>query len=118
MQMSERSRSPVAHNNIASDDLEVEQGLWWPSKEELLAALDAATRRFIDSEADLLRLDANERSLTHRFAVHLESQLPGWNVDCEYNRDGDLPKRLTMDIPQNVSAADTNARTVFPDIIV
>jgi hypothetical protein len=47
----------------------------------------------------------------------MEPLFPEWNVDCEYNRDHDDPKRL--EIPRrSVSTDDTQATTVFPDIIV
>ena len=47
---------------------------------------------FIDH--DLLGIDANERSITFRFAMYLQQCFPGWTVDCEYNRDSIEPKRL------------------------
>jgi hypothetical protein len=42
-------------------------------------------------EQPLLDFDlVHERSTAHRLAVHLDHQFPGWNVDCEYDRDGRL----------------------------
>jgi hypothetical protein len=52
-----------------------------------------------------------------QLAGYLEPFFGGWNVDCEYNRNHDDPKRL--EIPgRNVRLDDTQARTIFPDIIV
>lgn len=56
--------------------------------------------------------------MTHRLALYLESEFPGWDVDCEYNRLGDAPKKLTRRLSEQVDAADTDAYTVFPDIVV
>lgn len=65
----------------------------------------------------LLEANANERSITFRFAMYLQSQIPEWTVDCEYNRDGIDPKRLGhLDIFPD--SDDEEARTVFPDVIV
>jgi len=40
----------------------------------------------IRNDAHLLKIDVNERSITHRLAVHLQDAFKGWDVDCEYNR--------------------------------
>ena len=69
-------------------------------------------------DCPLLEMNANERSLTHKFAEHLQKEFPEWSVDCEYNRDGDdIPKRLRA-MFDHIPADDENAQTVFPDIIV
>ena len=36
----------------------------------------------------------HERSTAHRLAVHLEPLFPNWNIDCEYDRDGQKLKLL------------------------
>ena len=86
-------------------------------KEEVQRRLYAAYNALLKHDRALLELDANERSLTHKLAEHLQVEFPEWNVDCEYNRKGALPKRLTG-IKENVSTDDTCGKTVFPDIIV
>ncbi len=69
----------------------------------------------------LLKVNANERSITHRLAVHLGSVFQGWHVDCEYNRDGHDPenwKRLLLS-PECTSRANSDEGSqVYPDIIV
>jgi len=80
--------------------------------EQVLAALEM----LLDNDAHLLAVNANERSITHRFGSYLQTQFHDMHVDCEYNRDGIDPKRL-MNFGL-VSADDTEARTVFPDVIV
>jgi hypothetical protein len=49
--------------------------------------------------------------MCHKLAEHLQRELPQWNVDCEYNRDGNYPKKLR--VPRAVKEC-----SVFPDIIV
>ena len=51
---------------------------------------------------------SSEWSIAHRLAVYLEHQLPEWNVDCEYNRQG-------QDSHGKKSA---NSKNIRPDIIV
>lgn len=71
---------------------------------------------FLEDDAYLLQIDANERSVTHRFAMHLQQQLPKLHVDCEYNRDGVNPKRISR-FYLDPTSEDTEAKTVFPDVI-
>jgi hypothetical protein len=80
------------------------------------AAVIAALEKLLADDSYLLYADASERSITHRFAMHLQDIFTNWSVDCEYNRNGLDPKRLN-DIGL-VNAADGGARTVFPDVIV
>ena len=75
-----------------------------------------AITRLLMEDGELLRVDANERSITHCLASHLKAELPYLHVDCEYNRDGIEPKRI-RGISQETSSNDTEAKTVFPDII-
>lgn len=63
-------------------------------------AVARALSELLENDHDLLGIDANERSITFRFAMYLQRHFPDWTVDCEYNRDGAEPK------------------TVFPDVIV
>ena len=76
-----------------------------------------ALHRLIAEDADLFKADANERSISHRLAIYLEQEFPGWNVDCEYNRDGHEPKRLQLN-PETIRSDDEQGTTVYPDIIV
>jgi hypothetical protein len=86
-------------------------------REFVRQSLDSAIRRFIAGDFQLLVLDVNERSVTHKLAEYLQDKFPAWHVDCEYNRDHDDPKRLN--IPRgSISTDDDQGTTVFPDIIV
>ncbi len=80
----------------------------------------AAIRQLLDVDRLLLIVDAHERSITHQLAVHMRDSFKGWDVDCEYNRDGhDHPKRLEVNLhPTSVNCEATEGSLVFPDIIV
>lgn len=76
-----------------------------------------ALRMLMETDTHLMEVNANERSITFRFAMHLQRELPDWHVDCEYNRNGNIPKRL-RGLPLTPNADDVDAKTVFPDVIV
>jgi hypothetical protein len=82
-----------------------------------------AIKMLIEREKDVIDLDVNERTLSHRLAVYLESQFDLFNVDCEYNKYNDAVKKVkyeTCDYLRDESAKsdDEFAKTVYPDIIV
>ena len=86
--------------------------------DRLVVYVQNALGRLKDHDGHLLKVDANERSLSHCFAVHLRGEFSQeWSVDCEYNRDGHLPKKLHGTI-RRTSTDNTDGDTVFPDIIV
>jgi hypothetical protein len=76
----------------------------------------AALHAFYAHEAFLLDKGAGERALTHRLAVHVEGQFPGWEIDCEYDRMGDRTLRLPRGTI--VSTDDHLAKSIYPDIVV
>jgi hypothetical protein len=88
-------------------------------------AIEGALEELLHEEFELFDLDANERSITHMLAKHLEPWFPGYSVDCEYNRDGIDPKALilggTCQAPVNWDLTEGDigeGKTVYPDIIV
>lgn len=96
------------------------------NEEEARLALSTALERVIEDDTDLLKYDVNERSITHRLAVYLEEEVGGeWNVDVEYNREGEdeVSKSISMEhlkskISDDVDPEDLDAKTVYPDVIV
>lgn len=56
-----------------------------------------------------LRIDVNERALAGRLADYIRPYFQDFDVEVEYNRMGEAPKKL---------AWDENPDYVFPDIIV
>lgn len=87
-------------------------------KIDIERSIRAALSRLYKRDADLLRIDVNERTITHKLAEYLEPQFPCWNVDCEYNRHGHSVKRLKTLWGNDVPIDDTDGISVFPDIIV
>jgi len=86
-------------------------------KKVIESALDDAINKLLRADSDIMIMDVNERTISHRLANYLEPHFPGWNVDCEYNRNLDDPKRLNIR-RRNITSDDTEATTVFPDIII
>jgi hypothetical protein len=90
----------------------------WPSSQELEDKVQKAIEQLLHRDRFLLERDVNERSISHKLASYLQDEFGNeWDVDCEYNRDHDIKKELTIR-PEIVEADDTTATTVFPDIIV
>jgi len=96
----------------------------YPSGEEVWKRVDIALKQFGTIDQDLIHVNVNERSITHRLAEHLQNVFPCWHVDCEYNRKGDDIKRWRDEYQQwevrheCLQPYDTEAKTVYPDIIV
>jgi hypothetical protein len=92
--------------------------------------IHSALRVLFSEDLPLLQDDANERSISHRLAIYVETEVEtrdGWeaglHVDCEYNRNEENPtypysKKLRLPERNDISNEDTRATTVFPDIIV
>jgi hypothetical protein len=86
---------------------------------EMQAELDKVVRalgEFYAREAYLFEKDLGERTLTHRLAVYLERQFPGWQVDCDYDRLGE--RTLRMPKGSIVSTDDHLGKSIYPDIVV
>jgi hypothetical protein len=75
-----------------------------------------ALEEFYLRETFLFERDLGEHTLTHRLAVHIEKQFPGWDVDCDYNRLGERTLRLPHGTI--VSTDDQFAKSIYPDIVV
>jgi hypothetical protein len=54
--------------------------------EQIESCLKAAWSQVVKRDLSLLQNEVHEQAVCHRFAVYLESELPGWHIDCEYNR--------------------------------
>lgn len=69
------------------------------SHESIQQRVRKALEKLILHDAYLLKIDSNERSITHRLGMYLQEEFERWDVDCEYNRDYDSPdlvKRLQL----------------------
>ncbi|MCL4546216.1 MAG: hypothetical protein M1576_00530, partial [Deltaproteobacteria bacterium] len=97
------------------------------NNKEVLEKIKNAYRKFLKNDSYLLKVGANERSITHRLAIYLEDEFPDYNVDCEYNREGADIKRIREIFNNNnnisqtyisITDKDGNTKSVFPDIII
>ena len=95
------------------------------TKEKVKTKVRRAFQKLVKKDPFLLKHNVNERSLTHRLAVYLESCFSAYHVDCEYNRDGigNRPKRISEiknldSFREKVAADDDKGVTVYPDIII
>src|SRR5438445_13522965 len=86
-------------------------------RNEVAQKLERAIQKLTEHDLELLARDVNERSITHRLARYLQQEFPDMHVDCEYNRY-DIEAKWLDFYPLDARADDTEARTVFPDIIV
>ena len=85
---------------------------------EVRRILEAALRRLESNDRHLLENDLSERCIAARLAMYLQQEFQGWAVDVEYNRAGDIAKRLAL--PQECARRfnrDGEALAV-PDVIV
>jgi len=78
--------------------------------------IEDALSRMTSKDKYLLEHNLGEGCLAHRFAVHLAAVFSDWDVDCEYNRNGDRLK----EIPLSDECRELLRKTdrVVPDIIV
>lgn len=84
--------------------------------EEIRTAVAAAIGGVRNEPRPLNFRRAHERSTAHRLAVHMERHLgAGWDIDCEYDRDGQDIKRL-----DRIRECDEERESdrILPDIIV
>jgi len=89
----------------------------YPSKSDVKHRVITAICNLFKCDKELLAIDVNERSITHKLAEYLQQQFPYWHVDCEYNRREFDVKRLNLRF-ESVGPEVTEAVTIFPDIII
>jgi hypothetical protein len=60
--------------------------------------INESIEHFMDNEKLLLKIDASERSITHKLAEYINDKFPEYDIDCEYNRNCNYgksePKRI------------------------
>jgi hypothetical protein len=90
----------------------------YPAPADVKQRVIAAVVKLYRYDYELLNKDANERSITHKLAEHLQHEFAYWHVDCEYNRQGGNTKRLLKLFDERICPDAIEARTVYPDINV
>jgi hypothetical protein len=85
---------------------------------EVRRILEAALRQLEVDDHHLLENDLSERCIAARLAMYMQPAFNGWSVDVEYNRKGDIPKRLG--VPEECANAvnKDGEALVIPDLIV
>lgn len=99
--------------------------------DEIKEKVEHCLRILRKKDQDLLDINVNERTITHKLAEHLQNQFTDYNVDCEYNRYEDTTKKLrskknrALDIRklkisevERLIWEDKDAVTFYPDIII
>lgn len=76
--------------------------------EYLQRTLDECLDTLENNDLELFGVDGSEWAIAHRLAVYLEPLFPGWNIDCEYNRQGE----------DTNEKRGTDGRLRRPDIII
>jgi hypothetical protein len=66
------------------------------TKKLIIEKIHRAYSTFLSRDIYLLNVNANERSITHKFAEYLQREFSDWNVDCEYNKNLYDEKTVTV----------------------
>lgn len=79
-----------------------------PDQVDIKAKFEEALKRLYRNDYSLIKRACSERSIVFRLGLYLANSLAayGFDVDCEYNKNGDKPKALQ------------ERRVNYPDIIV
>lgn len=73
---------------------------------------DACTELYAEQKA-LIDEEANERDIVSFLAPKLRVKFPGWDIDTDYNREGEYREHERRD-----TKTDLNKNPLLPDIIV
>lgn len=63
-------------------------------EESILSRVGCSIEQLLKQDAYLLETDLAERTICGRLAMYLQQHFPDFDVDVEYNRNGDEGKRL------------------------
>jgi hypothetical protein len=87
-------------------------------REIVRRGLEAALRRLVASDAYLFTHNLGERCISARLAMYLQQEFPEHAADAEYNRAGDIPKRLGLGEECANYRNERGESLVVPDVIV
>jgi len=87
--------------------------------EELIRILNDASRETETRDRYLFENNAAERNIAARLAMSLQTRLPDWVVDSDYNRmNGRHPKRVTLPPECAGYRNEKDEALTSPDVIV
>lgn len=88
------------------------------NKEYIKGLIENSLRKLVERDEGLIRRKVKEECINHRLACYLEQFLneelnshPSYEVDLEYNKNYNEPKKVIID-------ENNNAKAIRPDIIV
>lgn len=87
-------------------------------REDVEARLDRALRTLRGADLYLLQNDLSERCIASRLAMYLQREFPEHHVDVEYNRAGEIKKRVPLS-PDCARRRNRDGEALaVPDVIV
>lgn len=87
-------------------------------RNEVRGRLEAALQMLVANDAYLLIHNLGERCIASRLAMYLQDQFGDYAADAEYNRAGDIPKRLGLPEECANYRNERGESLVVPDVIV
>jgi len=74
-------------------------------------------KKLREVDFQLLEINVNEKTISHKLAEHLQREICDFSVDCEYNRHQGLVKKLDISY-DDIDIEDIDAKTIYPDIVI
>lgn len=87
-------------------------------REQIRKRLASAINELEQRDAHLFENDLSERCIASRLAMYLQKVFSDYSVDVEYNRKGELVKRLHLPEECANDQNDEGESIVIPDVIV
>lgn len=76
-----------------------------------------AIKSFREKDFLLLQLNSSERSIAHKLACYLKVEFKEYDVDCEYNKNRDMPKMIIR-FWDKCKDIVLRKKEAYPDIVV
>lgn len=87
-------------------------------RQDVEERLKRALQRLGDEDALLLENDLSERCIAARLALYLQPEFTGHKVDVEYNRAGEIKKRVPLSEECDTRKNREGNPLAVPDVIV
>lgn len=72
--------------------------------------LIAGIKNLWSNDAKLFKFNVGERAITHRLGMYLTFLFPEFDVDCEYNKMGELQKSVFLESEEELTAESLLSR--------
>jgi hypothetical protein len=87
-------------------------------RKDIEERLNRALRNLAVSDRHLLENNLSERCIASRLAMYLQKEFSEYSVDVEYNRQGNIPKKLELSEECANYLDEEGKASVVPDVIV